>query len=240
MVMEENPHSTRSSPFRNPRQFAMTSGKRAHSPDGSPGDRPSKRLSLATGDVSIGYRHFSTSSANSSRYPSEDWVQQAGGLTINSTIYPPVTHHFPVQAPDVEMFMEPDESGLQPLQPSSCPPPTPVSPPHQHIIIESQLPNTLRRQRYSERIHPPINVLPPTPITFTTPPNKHQSEEQQHPSTRPSTPPNSSPTAMVISSPSTSFSQIPSSSTKRRVFFGPRTGCEKCKLGVKGHFIHSE
>jgi len=39
-MMEENRHPTRSSLFRDLRQFAMTSGKRAHSPDGSPGDRP--------------------------------------------------------------------------------------------------------------------------------------------------------------------------------------------------------
>jgi len=138
--------------------------------------------------------------------------------------------------------MEPNESGVRPLQTSSYPLPTPVPPQHQHTVIESQA-NTLRRhheRRYSERTQPAINVAPPTPISFTAPPNKHQSEEQQHPSTRPSTPPNSSPTAMIISSPLSSFSQIPSSLTKRRVFFGPRTGCEKCRLGVKGHFIHSE
>lgn len=235
MTVEENPHSTRTSPFRNLRQFAMTSAKRTHSPDGSPGDRPAKRLSLATGDVSIGHRHFNTNFVNGSRHPSEDWVRQAEGLTVNSLIFPPTTHHFPVQ--DVEMSMEPDESAVQPLQTCSYPLPTPV-PQHQHTVVESQLPNTQCERRYSERIQPVFNAAIPTPNLFTVP-NKNQSEEQT-PSTRPSTPPDSSPTTMVLSSPTTSFSQIPSSPIKRRVFFGPRTGCEKCKLGVKGHFIHSE
>lgn len=113
--------------------------------------------------------------------------------------------------------MDPDENGIQS---SSSPLPTPT----QHIVIESQLSN-----------EPVFDVASPTPTMST---NKYQSEEQ-HPLTRPSTP-ISSPNAMVLSSPVNSFSQIPSSSTKRRVFFGPRMGCEKCKVGIKGHFIHSE
>lgn len=238
ILMEENPQSTRP-PLRNLRQLAMASGKRAHSPDGSPGDRPAKRLSLAIGDVSIGYRHFSTSSVNGSRYPSEDWVQQAGGLSINSPIFSLTAHHTPVQVLDVEMSMDPDESGVQPLQTSSYLPPALVSQ-HQHTDIESQLPNALDRnyeRRYPEKMQPTFDVASPTPIIFTVPPNKHKSEE---PHTRPSTPTDSNSNAMVLSSPVTSFSQIPSPAAKRRVFFGPRTGCEKCRLGVKGHFIHSE
>jgi len=231
-MMEEKPQSTRSPPLRNLLQFAMTSGKRAHSPDGSPGDRPAKRLSLAIGDVSIGCRHFNTSSVNGSRYPSEDWVQQAGELTINSPIVSLTVHHSPV---DVEMSTDPDESGAQPLQ-TSYPLPALVSQ-HQHTEIESQLPNSLDRhyeRRYSEKMQPVFDTMV-SPIL----PNKHTSEEQE-PSTRPSTPTDSSSNAMVLSSPVASFSQIPSSPAKRRVFFGPRTGCEKCRLGVKGHFIHSE
>jgi len=238
-MMEENPHSTRSPPLRNLRQLAMTSGKRAHSPDGSSGDRPAKRLSLAIGDVSIGYRHFSTSSVNGSRYHSEDWVQQAGGLTINSPIFSLAAHHSPVQVLDVEMSMDPDERGVQPLQTSPYPPPVLASQ-HQHTDIETKLPNSLDRhneRRYSDKMQPVFDVASPL---FTVPPGKRKSEEQ--PSTRSSTPIDSSSNAMVLSSPvaSFSFSQIPSPPAKRRVFFGPRTGCEKCRLGVKGHFIHSE
>ena len=136
--------------------------------------------------------------------------------------------------------MDPDESGVQLLQTSSYSTPALVFQ-HQHTDIESQLPNTLDRhyeKQYSEKMQPVSDLASPTPI-FTVPSNKHKSEEQ-HPSTRPSTPTDSSSNAMVSSSPVTSFSQVSSPTAKRRVFFGPRTGCEKCRLGVKGHFIHSE
>ncbi|KAF8831366.1 hypothetical protein HHX47_DHR1000826 [Lentinula edodes] len=69
---------------------AYGSTKRARSPDetNSP-SRPSKRLTLAT---EIEYNPSqpiylrSSSSAGSSRQPSEDWVQQAGSLTIDSPL----------------------------------------------------------------------------------------------------------------------------------------------------------
>jgi len=228
-MIEENSHSTRSPPFRNFRQFAMTAGKRAHSPDGSHGDRPAKRVLLATGDVNIGYRHFSTSFINGSRYPPEDWVQQAGGLTINSPIFSLTANHSSLQVPDVEMSVDPDESGVS--LPRTLAPPL-VSQ-HQH----TQPPNILD-PRYSGKMQPVSDVVSPTPIS-TVPLSKNESEER-HPSIQASTPIDSSPDAMVLSSPVTSFSQISSPSIKRRVFFGPRIGCEKCRLGVKGHFIHSE
>ena len=182
-------------------------------------------------------------------------MQQAGGLTINSPIFSLTA---PVQVLDVEMAryflllmqsaqlilltkksMDSDESGVQPLQTSSNPPPVLASQ-RQHTDVEPKLPNTLDRhheRRYSDKMQPVFDAASPI---FTVPPDKHKSEEQ--PSTRPSTPTDSSSNAMVLSSPIASFSssQIQSPPAKRRVYFGPRTGCEKCRLGVKGHFIHSE
>lgn len=234
-MIEETPHSTCSAPFRNRRQFAMTSGKRAHSPDDSHGDRPVKRLLLATGDVNIGYRHSSTSFINGSRYPSEDWVQQAGGLTINSPIFPLTANHSPLQVPDVEMSVDHDESGVSLPQTSSNSSHSLVSQ-HQHTDIGTQLLNILD-PHYSGKIQPVFDVVSPTP--FTVPSTKNESEEQL-PSIQPSTPIDSSSNAMMLCSPATAFSQITSPSIKRRVFFGPRIGCEKCRLGVKGHFIHPE
>ena len=177
-------------------------------------------------------------------------MQQAGGLTINSPpIFSLTAHHSPVQVlpGDVEMARyfslaltrttnalnqkstDPDEA----LQTPSNPSPAQLSQ-HQHTDIESKHPNTLER-RYSDKMQPVFDVASPI---FTVPTDKHKSDEQT--STRPSTLTDSSSNAMVLSSPVSSFSQIPSSPAKRRVFFGPRTGCEKCRLGVKGHFIHSE
>lgn len=78
-IHSPGPHSPS---FRSMRQY---SGKRARSPEpGSPIDRPSKRLSLATGlsgRAGPGYR-----AASSSRETSEDWgwVRQTGDLAIAS------------------------------------------------------------------------------------------------------------------------------------------------------------
>lgn len=108
-MMEEDspsiPHS-----FRSRRQVPMNPGKRARSPEGSSPDRPSvraiyihfyllttlsnlhfqKRPSLAVGGISRrpDYRHLSLGSASSSMGTSEDWVQQTGGLSIDSPIFP--------------------------------------------------------------------------------------------------------------------------------------------------------
>lgn len=39
-------------------------------------------------------------------------------------------------------------------------------------------------------------------------------------------------------SPESSFVQLPQSQRKLRFTMGPRSDCEKCRLGVKGHWMH--
>lgn len=105
MMEEDSPSSIRR------RQVPMNPGKRARSPEGSsPADRPlvriiyihfyslttvaylhfQKRPSLAVGGISRrpDYRHLSLGSASSGLGISEDWVQQTGGLSIDSPIFP--------------------------------------------------------------------------------------------------------------------------------------------------------
>lgn len=77
---------------------------------------------------------------------------------------------------------------------------------------------------------PTINVLPPTPI----PPPRSGSYHI----TRPSTPTDSSPMAMALS-PAPSFTCVTSPRKQQQRFtMGPRADCEKCRLGVKGHWVH--
>ncbi|CAA7265432.1 unnamed protein product [Cyclocybe aegerita] len=283
---------------RNSQRATSGMGKRPRSPE-SPGDRPSKRPSLAAhiqqrsiAGAGAGFRHLSAgaSSTNSSRHPSEDWVQQAGGLSIDSPnfVAPGVFPSATSQAGDFDMDMAVEEeqdassvnigmgmtegpvSQLAPLQTNGF-----VQSVQQHI----QEPATPHRHhygtRYAERLQaslgpPQINVVPATPVNAPL----HQTQQQnaaQAPGqpeihagqsgpdpfrvgseTRPSTPPpsDSSPTPMAIS-PTISFAQISSASmsmsmspatptaAKRRVMFGPRTGCEKCRMGIK-HFTHYE
>ncbi|KAJ3500863.1 hypothetical protein NLJ89_g9601 [Agrocybe chaxingu] len=251
-------------------------GKRARSPE-SPGDRPSH---LSAG----------ASSTASSRHPSEDWVQQAGGLSIDSPNF--VTPGaFPSATSvdgdfDMDMAVEEEQdasSGNMSMTMAEGPVPQ-LAPLQTNGFVQSvqqqiQEPVTPHRHhygtRYAERLQaslgtPQINVVPATPVN----PPLHQTQQQspaQAPAhaemhvgqsgpdlfragneTRPSTPPpsGSSPTPMAIS-PTVSFAQISSASmgmsmspatptaAKRRVMFGPRTGCEKCRMGIK-HFTHYE
>lgn len=84
--------------------------------------------------------------------------------------------------------------------------------------------------------YPSINVLPPTPeVLFAVP----TALAVTHPSTPVSDDPMSASTSMNIS-PVSSFSRLcpPSPSKKPRLTMGPRADCEKCRLGVKGHWMH--
>ncbi|KAJ3786181.1 hypothetical protein GGU10DRAFT_177624 [Lentinula aff. detonsa] len=216
--------------------------KRARSPDetNSP-SRPSKRLTLATDEehhptYPIYLR--SSSSAGSSRQPSEDWVQQAGSLTIDSPLYtaatatPPFEDHSMTTdqamqnpsstAPLPTIYGRPQ---LPPLQ-TSFSRPSDVRPNYATVVQPSPQ-VAIVINAHHQHLAPSINVLPPTPdVNF---PMVFSS------ATRSSTPMNDSP--MSISN-SPSSSSILSPSRKHRFAMGPRVDCEKCRQGVKGHYIH--
>ncbi|KAJ4000061.1 hypothetical protein F5050DRAFT_1804418 [Lentinula boryana] len=200
-----------------------------------------KRLTLATDD-----EHHSTypiylrssSSAGSSRQPSEDWVQQAGSLTIDSplctaaTATPPFEDHSMTTdqamqnpsstAPLPTIYGRPQ---LPPLQ-TSFSRPSDVRPNYATVVQPSPQ-VAIAINAHHQHLAPSINVLPPTPdVNF---PMVFSS------ATRSSTPMNDSP--MSISN-SPSSSSILSPSRKHRFAMGPRVDCEKCRQGVKGHYIH--
>lgn len=103
--------------------------------------------------------------------------------------------------------------------------------------------------RYSERLQsvmmPSINVLPATP-TEDIP---IQRQYLDHVSANTASPlmtgtmlnsGNTTHLAPPIDhSPSISYSHD-MTTPKRRIAFGPRAGCEKCRQGVPGHFTHIE
>ena len=107
---------------------------------------------------------------------------------------------------------------------------------HQH--------GTRLADRFFERVNTPLmNVAPATPLNRAQVPEEHtgsvgrNSSEQVYSTPRPSTPPPASPVPMAIS-PTISAAQI--GSPRRRVVFGPRANCDKCRLGAPGHFAHYE
>ncbi|KAJ7172622.1 hypothetical protein C8R46DRAFT_1086633 [Mycena filopes] len=220
------------------RTTRSVSAKRARSPD-SPSERPTKRLSLAIGhplsSENAFHHHFGArSSANTSRHSSEDWVQQAGGLSIDSPLFPSTTLTVsePPPVADEGMLVDADED-LSALSRRPYLPPlrTQTDAFMQHGIHA-------QRQRPSDSSYhketttgslflPAINILPATPDLLSR--------------TRPSTPvqydrDNSS--AMSIS-PTTSYAVLGSPASKRQRFMmGPKLDCDKCRAGVKGHSVH--
>ncbi|KAJ3935235.1 MAG: hypothetical protein NXY57DRAFT_990807 [Lentinula lateritia] len=221
---------------------AYGSSKRARSPDetNSP-SRPSKRLTLATGieyNPSQPIYLRSSSSAGSSRQPSEDWVQQAGSLTIDSPLCTKASESSPfedyamaadqpVQNPStaVPLTATYGRPQLPPLQ-TSFSRPSDVRP--DYATATQALPQRgTTNDSNCQHLAPSINVLPPTPnvsfpMAFSL-------------AARPSTPMNESPMS-IPNSPSSAT--ILSPSRKHRFAMGPRADCEKCIRGVKGHYIH--
>jgi hypothetical protein len=77
---------------------------------------------------------------------------------------------------------------------------------------------------------PMICVLPATPSASPSTPQEHVSRSQMPlPTSQPS------PTPSVAMFPTNSS---PVTSRKQRFTMGPRSDCEKCRLGVKGHWMH--
>lgn len=248
-MMEEDSSSSIPHSLRSRRQIPMNPGKRARSPEGSsPADRPSKRPSLAVGGITRrpDYRHLSLGSASSSLGTPEDWVQQAGGLSIDSPIPSDLENPF-VGGEDVDM-MDSEDSSVNELPgrtqtshfsntgPSQQAQQQPVlvpqtSHPSEHgtRLTDGLFANVGSNAVPAAPIHAP--QLPEDPAGFGRTPGQRVSVPP------PSILPPSSPDLMAIS-PTTSFTQTGSS--RRRVVFGPRANCDKCRLGAPGHFIHYE
>ncbi|KJA27490.1 hypothetical protein HYPSUDRAFT_198236 [Hypholoma sublateritium FD-334 SS-4] len=257
----------------------MASTKRARSPenDNHDGRPPPKRPSLAID--AFNKRQLSQSSASSSRQGSEDWVQRAGGLSIDSPIYTPGEHHnnFLLQADegslggaeaegDVDMIMDSEDLSRMgdmqerarqavPFHTLSLDPQfTGESYPQQaqqnqgELHVQSSHSHAMRlSERLQSTLTPAINVVPATPVRETHPSHHFLDHGLANIHASGSLPRSMSglgrtthyATVSMVQSSSSSFSQFAASS-KRRVAFGPRANCEKCRLGVPGHFIHYE
>lgn len=95
-----------------------------------------------------------------------------------------------------------------------------------------------RADKLFTNVDPPMmNVVPAAPIQAPEELASFGRNLSRVSVPQPSTPPPSSPIPMAIS-PTASLTQIGSS--RRRVAFGPRANCDKCRLGAPGHFTHYE
>ncbi|KIY50987.1 hypothetical protein FISHEDRAFT_57120 [Fistulina hepatica ATCC 64428] len=177
------------------------------------------------------------SSSNSSRYPSEDWVRRADDLTLDCSSHPVNdTAPFGQQQSATANMMNVDEDALSA-------PTRPYVPPILTVDTRSQTPAPVQSvsnfthsvQMFSVNtfLAPPIvNVVPATPVAG------HSIRVSDRPATPVS---QDSPTAMCIS-PGTSHSSSPVSPMtprkQQRLTMGPRSDCEKCRMGVRGHWLH--
>lgn len=230
-IHSPGPHSPS---FRSMRQY---SGKRARSPEpGSPIDRPSKRLSLATGlsgRAGPGYR-----AASSSRETSEDWgwVRQTGDLAIAS----PACGAFAGRGideerlesvADIDMAIDHDATMDENFDGPSL----------QGLATHSKLtlpPASHRPNQASSTLDQHSALSSASRLSYVHSINMasaYSADALPEPVSTPPPPP--SPAPMSIS-PESSFVQLPQSQRKPRFTMGPRSDCEKCRLGVKGHWMH--
>ncbi|TFK72186.1 hypothetical protein BDN72DRAFT_372353 [Pluteus cervinus] len=213
--------------------------KRARSPDGDSPPRATKRLSLASREIlSLGLpvAHLPTGVATttSSRHPSEDWVAQTGGLSIDSPVFPGYSLLTPTLEgdnrglnviEDEDMNMDAESDFLQPhgrglLQSTSS-----LS---QNVVAGASDPTSSNggQQTQPQLIHPTPHLS-----TMDSTDLLQHFGGLRHPETRPS-----SPNEMAISPTPSMY--ISGRWKKPKFSMGPRADCEKCRLGVKGHWVH--
>ncbi|KAK7689153.1 hypothetical protein QCA50_007844 [Cerrena zonata] len=228
--------------------------KRSRSPTSpSPSlERPSKRMS-------VGLPHnppipeFAAPIPMTTRQISDDWVQQTRGLRIDRDGYSPQLEQNSVARNTIveeNMFMDPDHEPMMnqfiPLPPHiPCPP---NSPAQLAGMPQHRLHQPLSQAQYLE----PFQVQQ---VNMTAPQSFLSSFQQQPPpplyptldhlNTPPLQPQSGYATnsqADLPSPPLPIVNQTPIQSPKRKqkVTMGPRADCEKCRLGVKGHWMHFE
>ncbi|KAF5330725.1 hypothetical protein D9619_005577 [Psilocybe cf. subviscida] len=249
--------------FQRPCQTVMNTGKRGRDSETEDNDsidgRPLKRPFLA-----IGGSGSSRNSVNSSRQGSEDWVHAAGGLSIDSPLYTPstiegvspftgdVVSGNGSMGEDVDMLVESEETSVTATRPSlqmtfnsqQGEPMPPFTAPHDE--------KTPRRHnygtRYAERTHsstlPDIDITPATPVNSVPYGHRYFGSEQQFQEATHAGPLAVPPVQqelsdampMAFSPPPTHAETVHGS--KRRIAFGLRANCEKCRLRIPGHFVH--
>jgi len=207
-----------------------------------------------------------STSASTSRFSSEDWVKQADSLTIDGPLLPSVpsgvaqeVHHVNRQeAMDDVMTMDSDEnmsmyrpqlhvprSAHRPLAPhiqittSSATQQSPQEQYNPYSQLQFSLLSAPQQHAYSlppqtelpipQGQGPMIRVLPATPSDSPITTHQDQTTSSQTPL------PTSQPSPMAMS-PTNSPSPV--ANRKQRFTMGPRSDCEKCRLGVKGHWMH--
>lgn len=220
--------------FRTPRSSPPKT-KRARSPP-SPTTletRPTKRLSIGRGDTT---RHVCPPIR--ARQGSEDWVVQTRSLRIDRDSYSPAAEprpfptipEEPIQGVgqeigsadmDEDMIMEEDD-GQDSYVPFACPPNSPAKMPVSTASSPSVCHSSFDRLSYPLYLDPSHNHqerVSETSPEIASSQSSNSSDQMQD-----------SQTLMPVA-PTTP-------SRKQKFTMGPRNDCLKCRMGVKGHWMH--
>jgi len=206
-----------------------------------------------------------SSSASTSRFSSEDWVKQADSLTIDSPLLPSVqsglaqeVHHVNRQETMDDIMTTDSDENISMYRPQLLVPRSAHRPhaPHIQITTSSATQQSTQEQYNPYSRHQSSLLSAPQQYAYSLPPQTELSIPQgQGPMIRvlPATPsdspithqdqtarsqallPTSQPSPMAMSSTN---SPSPVANRKQRFTMGPRSDCEKCRLGVKGHWMH--
>ncbi|KAL1668453.1 hypothetical protein GGF50DRAFT_46542, partial [Schizophyllum commune] len=247
-------------PLRAMRSFSA-GAKRARSPDSEdpPTDRPVKRIATdndAPASRPIVQLHIGGSGSNrGSRQSSEEWPNRMGGLRIDS---PMVSSGAPSEngeddAMDVAMDAMPSSpsphigqnSAFASSAPSLSMSSNAAARPAFLAVPSAQgMPGIVDNVTGTpHRQGPQIQITPATPMSsFQGPGTLPQGlgispQGPGIPSQPTPAPPERASSVDIAMSPSPSRPPA-TPSFQRRFTMGPRLDCEKCRLGVKGHYAH--
>ncbi|KAH9932150.1 hypothetical protein B0H21DRAFT_93835 [Amylocystis lapponica] len=210
--------------------------KRPRSPTSpTPLDRPSKRLSLGLGNANnICMPNALTpplSLATSAYAPvPEDWVVQTRGLRIASPHIAQGQGEGLARVQEVEVERRSDCMDTA-MQTDGDVPMAVASPPRVHRSAGVAQPAVSPFIRMPEVPFPASIQLPEIQSQIATP-------HLPAPDFESATPPVDTMCHVTAASASASTAQGQSQARKPRVTMGPRADCEKCRMGVKGHWMH--
>jgi len=221
--------------------------KRPRSP-ASPSDRPFKRVSLAVMNDSTSTPLLFVAGANIFQpHPTrmlsaeENWVTQTRGLRIERPLSIHPTQNQPPPLVGVRGYEREDDMGMDCdllSNPQVCSWPSRTQDrPHTIRIQTMHLPSTQQ-----------LPTPPPEHQSIVLPSPDHVIQSPQV-NARPVAPSetlgrnDSMDSVMLISSPSSQrlsvpATPIPPSARKQKFTMGPRGDCEKCRMGLKGHWVH--
>ncbi|GJE98123.1 hypothetical protein PsYK624_143450 [Phanerochaete sordida] len=215
--------------------------KRARSPPSpSPYERPAKRQSMAAAVTAAPFpQTVLPPPAMQDRQVSEDWVTRTRTLSIgkehadHEMRLAPLLEMVASASQDETMNMDNDVTMQFSQSPSRSPPALPPIPsmpayPSFSSLSSHQLSTSVVPSSSSSAFSHPMSSSPSPHTSHDTPFSSPNIPPQVHAPSQYS----------IMHSPQIQVPSAPAPTRKQRFTMGPRADCEKCRLGVPGHWVH--